>query len=554
VNTLSKVAELKEAGQDFEWYPTTDDMIDMISARSGVVHSVLDIGAGDGRVLERLDKLNFRRKYKDDGCKEFHSTIDKYAIEKSTIHIENMPPDISIIGTDFYMQTLIDKKVDMVFCNPPYSEYEDWAVKTIKEANTKTIFLVIPSRWADSKLIRQAIKQRNAIDKVIWRGDFADADRAARAEVNILKIVIASGKRGYEGGYEGNETDPFNVWFEEYFSDFTKIKIKIESEEDEDESEEVTKTDPIKEIVEGQNLIERLQLLYVKEMNNLLNNYKNLSQLDATLLNELGVSVDGIKKALKLKIEGIKNKYWKELFDNLDKITNRLTSKSRETMLEKLRASCNVDFTTDNAYAVVLWAIKNANQYIDQQLTEVFRELSEPDCVKNYKSNINTWEKDRWRYKDRNKHTHYMLEYRIVSERHDAIQTEEFSCYYTNNLSDNCHKFINDIFTVAKNLGFSMASFENSNRRQWESNQEQEFSYQGGTLAKIRAFKNGNIHLKLDQKFIKTLNVEAARLLKWIKTPQQAVDEMGLDFDFVKARFNSNLLFGVSDGVKLLTK
>lgn len=559
-DTNQRHSLLKEAGQDFEWYPTTSDMIDAVFNAVGDISSMLDIGAGDGRVLERIDKLT-RQRYEFDKSSDKYSnthyrhSIDKYAIEKSPIHIENMPPDICIVGTDFLLQALIDKEVDAIFCNPPYSEYESWAVKIIKEANAGQIFLILPSRWAESPIIKQAIKLRGAADRIIWAGDFLDSERAARAKVDIIKITISTKSRSYNG----EERDPFDVWFDEYFADFDKLEhIQEEPEEDEDE-----KINPMRNIVKGRTLIEHLYTLYQAEMNKLLNNYKNLSQLDGTLLKEIGVSVGEIKEALKMKIKGLKNKYWKELFNNLDKITERLTSKSRETMLEKMRANCNVDFSVDNAFAVVIWVIKNANQYIDDQLVDMFKELSEPECVKNYKSNLKTWEQNRWRYKNEANHTHYTLEYRIITQRHSAIETGEYYSHrYHNGLAENCHTFISDIQTIANNLGFSNQS--NSECRQWESNKEQEFwmsetgvegraNDNSRTFVKIRAFKNGNLHLKFDQTFIKTLNVEASRLLGWIKTPEDAVYEMGLDSDFVKARFKCNLLIGTADGQRLLT-
>ena len=540
--------KLKDADQDFEWYPTTDEMIDAVFWGCGDLGSMLDIGAGDGRVLERIDKLTRLRAAQKENRYDYHGSINKYAIEKAPIHIECMPPDISIVGTDFVLQTLIDKKVDVIFCNPPYSEYEGWATKIIKEANAKFVFLILPDRWTGSKLIEEAIKQRGARSKSIWSGDFSNADRHARARVEIIKITITT----TDNDYQREETNPFNVWFDEYFAGFGKLKPV--DDEDEDEAEETKKPDPMKLPVEGQNLIERLANLYTHDMNNLLNNYKGLSELDSILLKEIGVSVDEIKAALKLKIEGLKNKYWQELFDNLDKITSRLTRASRGHLLDKLRASCNVDFSVDNAYAIVLWAIKNANQYIDEQLITLFKELSEPECVKNYVSNQRTWEKDGWRYMKN--YTHYMLEYRIITHRHQAIkQKDNYFSSFRNGLSVDCHSFINDIFTIANNLGFS--NFANSYHRKWESNSQEYFHAGRGDdekiLVAIRAFKNGNLHLKFDQKFIKTLNVEASRLLGWIKTPQDAVDEMGLSMDFVKAHFKSNLLFVAADGQKLLT-
>lgn len=546
MNTRNKLTLLKEHEQDFEWYPTTDEMIQVVFRHCGNLSSMLDIGAGDGRVLERIDKLCFARSQRGDEAaryERFRSSIDKYAIEKSIVHIENMPPDISIVGTDFHAQTLIDKNVDVVFCNPPYSEYEAWATQVIKEANANQVYLIMPERWSSSKLIEAALKQRDLTARVIWSGDFLDADRQARAKVDIVKIMLHVKS---QSSWDKSDNDPFDVWFTEHFAGFEELKHI-----DDDETE---RPDPLKELVPGQNLVERLVELYTAEMKELGENYKTLSQLDKALLNEIGIAADEVKKALKLKIEGLKCKYWHELFDRLDKITNRLTSKSRDSMLEKLNASCNIDFSSDNAYAVVLWVIKNANQYIDDQLTEVFKELSEPECVKNYKSNLKTWEKDGWRYSrsQGEEHTHYTLEYRIISSQHCAIYDREFGGYdYPNNLYKNCHAFINNVFTIANNLGF--ANVASTHTKQWESNKQHSFYAINGTLlAQVRCFKNGNVHMKLDQEFIKALNVEASRLLGWIKTPQEAVDEMGIDIDFATSKFKSNLLFGVREGQRLL--
>lgn len=130
------VRELKDRSEDFEWYPTTDTMVDIIkSDMLNYFHDyegpwdkkvkilsridVLDCGAGDGRVLSKLSNGG-----------------NKYAIEKSKTLINLMPEDIFIIGTDFFQSTLIDKKVKVLFCNPPYSEYAQWAEKIITEANS----------------------------------------------------------------------------------------------------------------------------------------------------------------------------------------------------------------------------------------------------------------------------------------------------------------------------------------------------------------------------------------------------------------------------------
>lgn len=48
----------------------------------------------------------------------------------------------------------------------------------------------------------------------------------------------------------------------------------------------------------------------------------------------------------------------------------------------------------------------------------------------------------------------------------------------------------------------------------------------GTPLVEVKAFKNGNMHLRFAPDFMLALNVEAGRLLGWIRNPAQACDEM----------------------------
>ena len=53
--TRQLVVSLKEANQDFEWFPTTLEMIAAVKKRMPEgANSIMDIGAGDGRVLKWL--------------------------------------------------------------------------------------------------------------------------------------------------------------------------------------------------------------------------------------------------------------------------------------------------------------------------------------------------------------------------------------------------------------------------------------------------------------------------------------------------------------------
>jgi len=85
------------------------------------------------------------------------------------------------------------------------------------------------------------------------------------------------------------------------------------------------------------------------------------------------------------------------------------------------------------------------------------------------------------------------------------------------------------------------------NNLSWESNAKKQFEYKDAStgddksLFDVRAFKNGNLHLKINPKFICRLNVEFGRLKGWLKSPKEAEVEMGIDVKDAMASFNSNL-------------
>jgi hypothetical protein len=198
VNQL--VLELKKSGQDYEFYPSTDSQLaiikqDMDATLSNSNYpSVLDVGAGNGSALN----------YLTDG--------KRYAIEKSTVLINELNSPIFIVGTSFFGQNLFDKKVSCIFSNPPYSEFISWAIKIINEAHAKCIYLILPERWAENEDIKLAIATRKATATILGSSDFLEADRVARGKVDIVKIDLTS------SGYNDNPlTNPFSLWFDQNF-------------------------------------------------------------------------------------------------------------------------------------------------------------------------------------------------------------------------------------------------------------------------------------------------------------------------------------------------
>ena len=552
VNSLVK--KLKDSSEDFEFYPTTREIISCIDAdlkdcygRSEGYRgkTLLDVGAGNGNFFTVLESLNVN----DDADEYNKFYITKYAIEKSQILINNMDSDIFVIGTDFYEQSFIDKNVDVVFNNPPYKDFAFWALKLIKECNCDYLYLVLPERWKENKTLLNAVACRSAKYEVIGNYSFSDSEyREARAVVDVVRVSYRTNS-GYS--YTSQRcSDPFKIWFEEEF----KINAETSSY---NLSSGIRSSAGLKSLVAGKDVIQKLEEYYKADLSRLLESYKAIEKLDRSLLDELKISVSSLRSAMQEKIKGLKNVYWKELFDNLYMITNRLTKKSRESILNTLNSHTSIDFTASNAYSVVIWAIKNSNQYIDSQLTDVYMNITNPENIENYKSNRHMI-KDTWRYNVwnfRREAQNYKLDYRIVHQQYSAIETSYNYQTKTNesSLSDSAHSTINDVFTIARNLGFHVegSSYEVS---EWKSGKKHSFFLSNGDLfCEVKAYMKGTIHFRFNQSFIKKFNVEAGRLNGWIKTPAEAAAELNYSIEDVENFFNSNIKLGNVD-VPLLDK
>ena len=542
------LAKVKQNNEDFEWYPTTNEIIEAlykdILSLDESTSSILDIGAGDGNVFKVLTQLSKDHKEKvadiprenRNGNYQYYNYVETfnptfYAIEKSKTLIQAMDKDVFVVGSDFNEQSLIDKKVDCIYCNPPYSEYEEWTNKILREANSKIVYLLIPKRWTENEIIQHTIAEREIKYAVIGEYSFEHSEyRQARAIVNLIRFDISS---------RYDRKDSFDIWFEDHF----KINAKLDDSESKYAREQATKKKVSNELISVDNFVKESVKLYNRDLENLLNNYKALESLDSSLLSELGISVKGVKEGLKLKIENLKSIYWHILFERLDTITIRLTEKSRERLTKKLFENVNIDYSEDNIYMLIIWVIKNSNEYFNKQLLEVYEKLADKENIILYKSNKRIIEDD-WRYV-KSSMSHYALDYRLVISVYNTFGGYEFE--KVNGISKEAYNFIKDIFTVAINLGFNL-NINSLHHHQYESRKEYNFYDSNGDIfVALRLYQNGNIHFKFSQKFIKKLNIEAARLNGWIKSPKEASEEFDVTFEEAAQMFKNNLQLTASN-------
>jgi len=522
--------EVKEAGEDFEWYPTTKEIISALTKDIRVVlgtkylsknyYSMLDVGAGNGKVFEEIEKSD----EKIEVTYGIPKLSSGYAIEKSMRLIQELiKKNITVLGTDFWEQTLIDKDADIVFCNPPYKEYDKWAEKLIMEANGCYLYLVIPGRWKENKSISHAIKRRGLKEKgvqVIGSFDFLDSeDRKARAKVDLVRISL---NRSFN-----TVKDPWDAWFEENF--LPKEEVDVNKKQKEASQK---RTEKSKALIGKENYMQEMAAMYNAEMEKLISNYQKLASLDKEIFLEMEITVDALIEKIKAKIENLKKVYWMEFFTNFEKINSRLISTVRRRMIEKMTGRVNVDFTVENMRMVTIWALQNANGYFDEQIATVYKRISDVDAIRTYKSNekmvSDSWRYNR-RYRDKDLKNYY-LDYRIVY----AGNVDFGAGYgYVSGMNDRGIAEINDICIIAKNLGFAV--LDRAENFEWKPGKKMIFKMKDLKSGKVvdfmsvKGFKNGNIHFQFNQEFMKAFNIEAARINKWVKSPEHAANEMNID-------------------------
>lgn len=539
-STRTLLSAVQEADQDFEWYPTTSRMVEVVSRHLDKgASSLLDIGAGDGRVLHQL-------------AQGFISPPSLYAIEKSTVLIQAQPSDIIPIGTDLFEQNLTSLPIDYIFCNPPYSDFETWTSFIIESGYARRAYLILPTRWKDSPLIFSSLKKRGATSRILHTDSFLDAPRKARAIIDIVEVSYPKDRWG------NKPLDPFDTWFDQ--------NVGIFEEEEKSEDYEATHARENQELARIRSLssITEMVAAYQEEYARMEANYRAIFSLDYSLLKELGVNKENVREGIKKKMAGLKGKYWEVLFQRLDTITNRLSTSTKQQFLERLLSRNILAFTEGNAYSIVIWAIKNANLYFDQQTTQLFLDLSTFEGVGNYKSNVRTWKEEDWRFSRRyredeySRPSHYALDYRIVLEKYRAIGGSS-SWDYPSGLSKGCHEIISDIIAVLFNLGFP-ASSPSSMNRDWSAGEWQNWYRTGHPdeiLFQVKGYKNGNLHLRFHPQAIKALNVEAGRLLGWLKEPRDVVRELRYSEEEAKEMYRctrtilpgtARLLLGTGEG------
>jgi hypothetical protein len=557
-STASKIRTLQAAYEDFEFYPTTPEIMEAMKKdiwkylrmhendyeagwrgekdeikihkewndrkkkESLWINTILDIGAGDGRVLNFFNNFSNVRKI--------------YGIEIARAQADDLiRKGIFIIGRDYWDVSLLEQKYSLIYSNPPFSVFERWVNKILMECNFRLLYLVMPVRWKNRKEITKELERYEAT--VVGEFDFSRAsaaDREARGKVNLVRVNAKWIKNKLEK-HCCQETieDAFSRWVREYIADFEE---KPEREWEEERKEALAlKHTPIDQLVSD----------YETEKQSLGEAFRAIGKLDQAIIKLMGQDKKSMLEIIKKSIEGLKSKYWRAAFDKLEPVNKRMILKTRDRIFREIEEFKTLDFNADNIYSIIIWIINNCNIGILDQIGEVFDEMTSKEYIEGYKSNRH-WVKSDWRHTDKDWKYEKLpprwklgLDYRIVLSTYFRYSYEKYS-------------IVDDFIIICKNLGFPISPSYQPDYQLHSS--EQKFYTEDGELAFTMRYYTGNknAHLKINKKLLMKFNIEVAKIRKWMSDPDDVVEEFNVSKEEAAQMWNSGLaLLGAGD-VKML--
>lgn len=525
---------------------TTDEMIEAISkdiAKSAgfiSLNSIIDVGAGDGSTL--------KSKYFDDND-TYVKLRRKSGIEKSVEHVSSWNNTINFVGGDFFENSLHDIDAEVLFCHPPHSNYEAWAVKVINESYAVVNYLVLPEQWQASEAITRALADRSYSATIILAKNSSDEDSGKVDVIRVIKSLrldrdemmksVPLNSRYEEDLIEKGtyiftcnhikENDPVDDQFITLLPNLATVEEKTFFTSD-------NQSDSADSIFKNSADLADMVGLYNKDKAKVIASYKALNDIDLGLFKELDIDIDTLKEKYKQSLCAVRRLYWNAFIKSYDPVTSRLTSDYADLITKEALSKTTIEFTASNALIVTNIIIKRASAYSDQQADHLFQELSNDVNAKPYRSNTDkpSFERNRY-FRDRKLQPNYSLGFQTIKDSMFNV-----SANYSNDLicGISANKVIDNISIIAKLIGMhgvvesTIADNNRVNRgipygQLITANLKKDGK--SADLLTIKFYKNGNQHLSLAKEFILRLNIYICKLHGWIEDASEAFIEMQLD-------------------------
>lgn len=544
LNKKATIEFVRGTEQDVDFYPSTDEIIDAVRNDLLTITkrieglSILDVGAGDARVL-----MGIAKESETDICKTFtvgsyerHIPIVKLmGIEQSSNLRALWDHTVMPVGSNLFDMSLLRIYADYTFCNPPFQYLESFLVKVISESQSKSIYFVAPKRWHNSEEILKQIKNRRA--NVVKIGDFSfeNADRPVRPENAITELMRIDLVTQDQHG-KTDRVDPMELWlkntFKEKATESTKVdKLTIK--------ERLSNTSDRNSLIAGRDYVDSLVNLYNHETKQITDALVSFSKLDTSTLAAIGITFSNAYSKMVISLEAKREEFWDELLSNSTEVQRYVGSKSVYRFSRLIKSNKSAEFTKENIRATIVWILKNAKHYNDDLFDSAIDNFICSANVEKYKSNRYRFLEGDWDYYSYNdgecQGFGFNTTKRLICTKWQWRRSYDGFISDSGTLPEEPSNLINDLLVLANNFGFPVCNFNWKQSINWESGKQFIFEYtdkntgQIKPLMKVKAFKAGTMHFNFDRDFIQFINVEFGKRNGWIASAKEASEELNID-------------------------
>ncbi|MBK1884789.1 DUF4942 domain-containing protein [Luteolibacter pohnpeiensis] len=223
-----------------------------------------------------------------------------------------------------------------------------------------------------------------------------------------------------------------------------------------------------------------------------------------------------------------------------------------------MQSRTGIEFNRDNAYAVVMWVVKNANAYFDAQLIETYETMVDLANVENYVSNKRVFQWNRFRYDtaqdERGTHFRLKVGHRMVLEYLGGLEGGYSES--SRGISKRAADFVCDLIVCARNLGFEVLD-QGPVEHEWKDSTARTIRFKTAagkveSLLRVRAFFNRNVHLQCHPELIHAFNVQHGKLKGWLRNDAEAAAELEIPQETAAKHFQSGFRLTTTSALPML--
>lgn len=428
--------------------------------------------------------------------------------------------NILSLSSSFETTTLVDKQVDVIFCNPSLEEYEICCKRIFEECLARYVFVVLPMEWKENAEIKAYAKANKFESDMVGAVGYVKDNKRAKAEF-ILFYHSSLSDRTILGHQLSKEYALGHL-----FQELDHYRFALITEEQEKKRAEIAKECEGKE---SEAILEYLLKQYEREHNEFFANFKHLSKISSLFLSTIKVESEYIIDNTKSFERKLKRFYWSEYFSRVLDFNLLLTPKQQSDLLDEF-AERGVDFSRENTASVLAFSLKYCKERERENFIVFWEKLASEDNLVDFTNLI----------ANPKPYTHYAKEKLFfkgkLKEKVVCTYAGSYEDYYPNHLRDVRIAYLLKI--LLQSLGYQDLSYRDSNKDLIKPNDRIDLPLGTSYLfagekqvAKFTAYKNRKLHIHFNQTTIALINLRVFIYLGWITNIKEAKES----FDTLKS-------------------